>query len=480
MSFRSNIFPTGRQFHFNPAGEDRLDGKGPETAVETPTRTIALVNALDPPPSGQLRASIVSSADGVYADGLLLPAFTTFNAPSTSVITTDAVNITAASSQPVFVGSLLNFVSDSTLYLIDGLDRVAANVETMVVGSAFATDCFGFVVSGSCGQIFARLTTGVLQGDGATLISHTATCTTPFDYNIDEVSFFNTNQTLLDFDPPGPNDQASVNITTAQRDFFSPTTGSTIFKARAGRLIAKAEVLSAETICEVFGGAEFSTDFQIGLGDIFVRDGGEMVLKSAGILVGDIVVDEGGLLNVNVNFHVGEVFEHENGTINGWIDGEPYGNAQEQVVLQGSDFTDQVPAGTDTPLQITFGAAQGSASDPVMLSAAGALTINKKKKYLIDIRLQYSRDNAGAAAWLFFRVLKNGVQFNDPVFAKIDNANNDIPIQFSSRVDTAAGDVLTFEVMRDSQGFDDGELVSETPTPGDWSPSPSASIKISI
>lgn len=477
MGFRSNIFPTGRQFHFNPAGQDRLDGKGPETAVETPTRAIALVNALDPPPSGQVRASIVSSADGVYPDGVVLPAFTSFNAPSTSVITSDLVNITMAESQPMSVGSLLNFAPNCALVLIDGLDRVDATVETMVVGSVFAADCRGFVVSGSCGQVFARLTTGSLQGDGATLIEHTATCTTPFDYNIDTVTFFSTNQTLLDFNPPGPFDQANLNITAAQPAGGFTTTGSLLFNVRAGRAVVKAEVLSAGALCVVESGAQLALNVQIGVGSVLVKSGGEAYV-TASILVGSIEVEAGGTLHITALAHNGSVTC--DGVVNGTINGEPYGNAQEQTVLQGAEFTNQAPVGTDTPLQIKFGPAQGTASDPVMLSADGALTINKKKKYFVNVIVSYGRLNAGSASWLFFRWLKNGVQVGDSLFAKLDNSNSDFPVQFSARLDLDAGDVATFEFVRDSQGFNDGELITETPTLGDWNPAPSASIRVAI
>jgi len=476
MGFRSNIFPTGRQFHFTPAGEDRLDGKGPETAVETPTRAIALVNALDPPPSGQVRASIVSSADGVYPDGVVLPAFTSFNAPSTSIITSDLVNITMAGSQPMSVGSLLNFAPNCVLVLIDGLDRVDATIETMVVGSVFAADCRGFVVSGSCGQIFARLTTGSLQGDGATLIEHTATCTTPFDYNIDTVTFFSTNQILLDFNPPGPFDQANVNITAAQPAGGFTTTGSLLFNVRAGRAVIRAEVLSAETLCVVESGAQLALNVQIGVGGILVKSGGEAYI-AASILVGSIEVEAGGTLHVTALAHNGSVTY--SGVINGWLTGKPYGNAQERVLLRGAEYVNQGPLALDQPIQVTFGPAQGGASDDVMLSAAGVLTANARHRYKVSVFLQYGRTGAGQFSKLFFRLLLNGVQVGDSVEAKLDNSNSDVPVQLTALVPMEVGDELTGEFVRDSGGGNSGELVSDAPVLG-WNPAPSAVIRVNI
>ena len=478
MGFRNNISPTSRGFYFNPDGDNLFSGLSLENAVETPNQAIDLANLLNPPLASNDRAAISSAASGIYSDALVLSDFTAFDAPSTSIITTDAINVTVGEGQQVNLGAMLNFSSNCTLFLVDGRNRIEANVATMVVGSQFSTGCIGYDIRGACTEIFLRLTTGSLSGDGAKMISHTASAPTPIDYNIDSVIFRGTNQTLMDFNPPGAFDQASVNITTCQRDAGFTTTGSLLFNCKSGRLIVKAEVLSANMLCVVESGAEISLDSQFVIGGVLIKTGGEAIMKSIGILIGTIEVEAGGLLNINVAFHLGAVIE--NGTINGWINGEPYGNAQEQIVLQGSDFTNQVPTGIDAPLQVTFGGAQGSGSDPVQLSSAGALTINRKKKYLVDVVVQYGRSNAGSAAWLFFRWLKNGAQVGDSAFAKLDNANSDLPVQFSARLDLAVSDVVTFEVMRDSQGFDDGELMTETPTPGGWSSSPSASIKVSI
>ena len=477
MGFRSNIALTSRDFYFNPSGNDELSGQSLENSLATPMQAITLINALDPPTSAGNRASMTSSSSGQYSAGLILPSFTAVEAADASIVTTDPVNLTFGDGQPAKIGALINFSSGCTLCLIDGRTQVDASVSALIAGTAFTTNCVGFDIRGACGDVFVRITTGSLNGDGAVLIEHTATSPVPFDYNIDSVNFFGTNQTLICYDPPNSFDQASLNITAAQTDFFATTTGSMLFEVRAGRLIVKAEVLRAESICVVDNAAEFSLDMQIGLGDILVKNGGEMVLD-AGILVGDITVEAGGLLNGDVKFHVGNVIC--SGVINGNINGEPYGNAQEKIVLQGSEFTNQVPTGTDAPLQIKFGAAQGTVSDPVMLSAAGALTANKKKKYLVDVIVSYGRLNAGSASWLFFRWLKDGTQVGDSLFAKLDNANSDFPVQFSARLDLDAGDIVTFELVRDSQGFDDGELISETPTLNDWNPAPSASITVSI
>lgn len=339
MTFKTNITPTGRDFFFNPAGNNVFDGLGLETAVEDPNQAIDLVNALSPPVGLADRASINASVTGVYTSAVVLPDFTTVNCEAASIITSDLINITSGSSQESRWGSLLNFSGDCTLYKIDGQDRVRAIVSSMAFGTFGTGDCVGFDVSGTCTDIFIQLTNGALQGADNTLIKHTATTNTPVDYNIDTAVFRNIDQTLIEYNPPAEADQASLNITSAQPEAAFTTTGSMLFKVMSGRLIVKAEVLQAETICVVEDGARFSLDSQIVFGDILIEDGGVAVMKSIGILIGDITVDAGGVLGINVISHVGSVTN--NGTINGIINGVRYGN---WIV----DIEDTITTETDT------------------------------------------------------------------------------------------------------------------------------------
>ena len=53
------------------------------------------------------------------------------------------------------------------------------------------------------------------------------------------------------------------------------------------------------------------------------------------------------------------------------------------LVLDAASFNSQAPASLDIPIQVEFGPAQGTVSDPVMLSAAGAITFNEPGLYLL-------------------------------------------------------------------------------------------------
>lgn len=151
---------------------------------------------------------------------------------------------------------------------------------------------------------------------------------------------------------------------------------------------------------------------------------------------------------------------------------------RDQLLLNADSFATQNPAGTDDPLQIEFGAAQGSASDPVEIDASGNITINKTAQYNFSITIQFGRIGAGSFVLLFFRFLIDGVQFGNSRSARLDNANSNFPVQFSVPLNMTAGQVITMDITRDSEGFDAGGLIPETATLGTINPTPSASVTI--
>ena len=158
----------------------------------------------------------------------------------------------------------------------------------------------------------------------------------------------------------------------------------------------------------------------------------------------------------------------------GWVLIAPHG----AIVITGAEFVDQVPAGLDLPIQITFGAGDGGPSEPLTLDALGATTCNVAARYQFSVNLQYGRIGAaGQTAELFFRPLLNGLAIGNSLFAKLENPNADVPVQFEATFPLDVGDVVTFEFYRDSTGNDSGELRTNVSTIG-WVSSPSASITI--
>ncbi len=153
------------------------------------------------------------------------------------------------------------------------------------------------------------------------------------------------------------------------------------------------------------------------------------------------------------------------------------------TVLTASSIVDQGPVALDTIHQIEFGAAQGSGSDPVQLSAAGAITFNQAGYYNITVGGVIGRATATASAFLIFRVLVDAVQVTLGGTTELSDNDNKRPTSVTSLSGNfSVGQVITLEMHRSSQGGsgqNDGALFA-IPNTGAlaWGTSPSATIKI--
>ena len=136
----------------------------------------------------------------------------------------------------------------------------------------------------------------------------------------------------------------------------------------------------------------------------------------------------------------------------------------------------QEPTLTDTPLQIEFGAAQGSGSDPVQLLADGTVQINDTGTYDINVSLQYGRTGQALESLIHFRLLVDGVQLGRTASAKLLSDKLVIPFSHTFVYNGTVGEELTFEVIRDSTGNNSGGLFAEPTTLVGLADSSSASI----
>ena len=144
------------------------------------------------------------------------------------------------------------------------------------------------------------------------------------------------------------------------------------------------------------------------------------------------------------------------------------------AVLGALDFTNQNPSGTDNPLQIKFGSAQGSGATPLQLDAAGAVTVNETGLYFVLVRFSVGRTSGTGVARVLFRQLVNGVQVGAGGSVNIGSADATLPAGSATFQQLTQGQVLTWECARDSSGNDSGGLLTFTPTTLPWTPSPSA------
>lgn len=147
-------------------------------------------------------------------------------------------------------------------------------------------------------------------------------------------------------------------------------------------------------------------------------------------------------------------------------------------VLNGTSFATQAPSALDTPLVVSFGAAQGSPSTDVSIDTFGKVTFNKAGLYMINGFGSVERQgSSGGVSILLFRALLNGVQVSVTKGFHLDTPNMDIPYEVTIPFQANAGDIFWFEIMRDSSGVNQGGLYGHTVL-GGWSNVPSSQIQI--
>ena len=160
-------------------------------------------------------------------------------------------------------------------------------------------------------------------------------------------------------------------------------------------------------------------------------------------------------------------------------DSSKMGNNLEIILASSSLATSQQPSGTDTPLQVEFGAAVGSPSDPIEMDALGNITFNEIDNYFIRVAVHFGRTGSSGTSELRLRSLVNGTQIGESIGISISSSNEVIydSVSIITRPENI-GDILTFEVMRDSSGNNSGGLFELAVTPGDWTNAPSSRLLI--
>ena len=143
----------------------------------------------------------------------------------------------------------------------------------------------------------------------------------------------------------------------------------------------------------------------------------------------------------------------------------------------------QEPTGTGiaNAIDVEFGAAQGTGSDPVQLDANGLVTFNDAGLYSINVIFQFGRTGSNGTSELLFRFLLDGVQLGRSIGAKLGNPDTLDYIEIDAWINFAEGQTLSTQIMRDDSGSDSGGLFQTVPTDegaGTWNNIPSAVINI--
>lgn len=147
-----------------------------------------------------------------------------------------------------------------------------------------------------------------------------------------------------------------------------------------------------------------------------------------------------------------------------------------RVIDAESTAASQLPAGLDTPLQIEFGPLVSTTD--ATLSAAGALTINTTGTYRIKVSVELGRSGGAGTSVMFLRALVNGVQAGRSIVYKITSATQTNSFNDEAWLTLPAGTVITYELIRDSAGSNDGGLYKDSTTVLSWSDSPSAALRV--
>lgn len=157
------------------------------------------------------------------------------------------------------------------------------------------------------------------------------------------------------------------------------------------------------------------------------------------------------------------------------------GGIKETEVLRAASTVDQLPTATGTALQVTFGAAQGSASNAVMVNAAGLVTFNVAGNYAVRIKLQCGRTGATGVTTMISRILLSGAQYGSSAAVRLDNANTVMPTESRVVVNATVGQTLAVQIVRDTVGgsINGGGIYVLTPVTAGWAVAPSALLVIS-
>lgn len=150
-------------------------------------------------------------------------------------------------------------------------------------------------------------------------------------------------------------------------------------------------------------------------------------------------------------------------------------------VLRASATTDQGPTALGTPLQVNFGAAQGTAASPVMLSSAGLVTFNQAGSYTVSYTLHLGHASGAGLISLMARLLLGSSQYGPTSMFRFDTGTAIFPVQQSVTISVTAGQTMALQILRDAvlSSTNAGGLYTTTPATSGWSACPSASIVIS-
>jgi len=225
-----------------------------------------------------------------------------------------------------------------------------------------------------CDEVFIQLRLGSIEAERGIMFDHTADSPTPIQYAVENIEFNADDQTAIRYNDPVGTTATVFNISDVQtRNGGAVAPGSIFAHIIAGIAVADCDVLAAETIARVEGGAIFTLSAQNIFGDTLIESGGIAIYPSMALCVGDLETQGTGALQTRITNITGNAtnagsmsilcdsFDGEitntgsmfviigdytgtlpanDGSINGIINGIPYGNWADGVIKDFSPGLD--------------------------------------------------------------------------------------------------------------------------------------------
>lgn len=156
---------------------------------------------------------------------------------------------------------------------------------------------------------------------------------------------------------------------------------------------------------------------------------------------------------------------------------KPVAGGYAPVLYGYSTATSQNPSAQGVAMQVEFGTSQTTTD--VTLATDGTLTFNTAGYFMVTVFYRFGRTSSSGTSIMFNRMLYNGAQLRNSNSIYMSDATDVFPYSYSYPVVAAIGDVLTFQILRDTSGSDYGGLMQASPSLSGWNVAPTASILVS-
>ena len=271
-------------------------------SLELPKRDIQ--NAIDAVTGASaLNIQIVSSSQGgAFTTGFVMADFVFVDADNVTLNLAQAVGIEVANGVSLKLAAVNNAFNGGTCVRINGKTDVGLDIGTLITVLPNMT---ALEITGNCDNLFLKALQFRLlaTSTGSTCIDFTGTSPTPVDLSGGTISLEGNDQTFFNYNPSNATDVLILENASLEPN---GTTGSKGFIANNGTLILRN---SGSIDCEQ---------------PIRVKSGATVIFSDSR-LKGDIIVETGGTLIVDILDHPSGIITN-NGTINGRIGDTLFGD----------------------------------------------------------------------------------------------------------------------------------------------------------